>query len=125
MPVSWRISKGIVFLESDEEAIFEEWRLSLEGALTSSDYRPGMGLVHDIRRMGRVPAAAEVLARVYFLARQMRIYGIKRWAIVATGGAAYGMGRIGEAIVDDGPNAELQFRVFRDLAEAEAWARPQ
>ena len=82
-----------------------------------------MGLLHDIRRMGRVPAAAEVLARVYSLARQMRIYGIKRWAIVATGAAAYGIGRIGEAIVDDGPDAEVQFRVFRDLADAEAWAR--
>jgi hypothetical protein len=33
MPVSWRISEEIVWLESAEPVTFEEWKAAIDGAL--------------------------------------------------------------------------------------------
>jgi hypothetical protein len=116
MPVSWRISDGLVVLESDELATFAEWQAAIDAAVTNKDYRLGMGFLHDQRRLKHAPSIEEGKARVNFVAGR----GIRRWAVLAAGDATYGMGRMGEALSAATP---VEIRAFRDPAEAEAWAR--
>lgn len=120
MPVSWRISEGIVFVESDEQAAFDDWQAAVASALGSSAYRPGMGLLHDARRMERVPTLEEARMRVWFVVVQARTHNVPRWAVVVGGSGGHAMARMAETLTDD---RSVAFRVFTDLAEAEAWIR--
>ena len=116
MPVSWRISEGAVVIVSDEQATLAEWKAAVDAALADGDYRPGMGVLHDQRRLRDAPSAEEGRARAAYVAWR----GMRRWAVLAGSDAAYGMGRMGEGI-SSGTATEI--RAFRDPAEAEAWAR--
>jgi hypothetical protein len=42
MPVSWRISQRVVFLESTGKPTFAEWRAAVDAFLADPDYAPGM-----------------------------------------------------------------------------------
>ncbi len=116
MPVSWRISDGIVWLESSEPVAFAEWTAAIEAALSDKSYRLGMGILHDQRRLQHGPSMKEAKARVAFVAAR----GIRRWATVAESLDAYGMGRMGEALSDGTSTA---IRAFKEPAAAEAWLR--
>jgi len=116
MPVSWRISEGIVRIESSESVTFAEWKAAVDAALASSDYRLGLNVLHDQRRLKDAPSAEEGKARAaYVVAR-----GIRRWAVLVGSDVQYGMARLGDAH-SSGTSTEIQ--AFRDPAEAEAWAR--
>jgi hypothetical protein len=84
-----------------------------------------MGLLHDARRMQRVPGPEETRVRVWFLMAQTRAHNVARWATVVAGGATHGMGRVAEALVDQLVDHErsVEFRVFTEMAEAEVWLR--
>jgi hypothetical protein len=120
MSVSWRID-GAVLLESDEKATLEEWKAAVDAALRAPAFERGMAVVHDLRRMFRVPSPQEAQERVDFLARRSQAFGIRRWAIVVAGTAQFGMGRMAEFLSDGAPGVD--FRVFREPADAIAWAR--
>ena len=116
MPVSWRISEGIVRMESSGTVSFFEWKAALDAALASPDYRPGMGVMHDQRLQKDAPSPEEGKSRAaYVVAR-----GIPRWAVLVGSDVQYGMARLGDAH-SAGTATEIQ--AFRDPAEAEAWAR--
>ncbi len=119
MPVSWRITNGLVHLESDEAATFDEWHAAVEAALADPAFRPGMGILHDWRKHRGVPPAAEVLRRSEYLARNAAPFDRMRWALLVATNAGYGLGRMAEVLTEPG----VRLRVFRDPAEAEAWAR--
>jgi hypothetical protein len=119
MAVSWCVD-AVVLLESDEHATFQEWTAAVAEALADPGFRPGMGVVHDLRRMTRVPTPAEARARVDFLVARSRALQVSRWAIVVAGAAHYGMGRLAEFHADKMPGQG--FRVFRELEPALAWA---
>jgi hypothetical protein len=116
MPVSWEISHGVVRLLSDDTASFDEWRKAFEAALGHPDHRAGMGVVHDWRRLPMPPSAEEVRKRVRYVSR----LGPRRWALVVPDEVGYGMGRMAEILTDE---LSIRLRVFRDMGEAEAWAR--
>jgi hypothetical protein len=121
MPVSWRIAERYLLLESDEDATFEEWAAAVDAGLRDPGFRPGMGLVHDARRMGRVPSPDEANRRVEFLQRRMERMKISRWAVVVASSrpAQYGMAHMAEAFADV---AGAPFRVFKDdFPDAIAW----
>jgi hypothetical protein len=121
VPVKWRI-EGVVLLESDAEATFEEWVAALHEAFNDDAFRRGMGVVHDTRQLTRLLHSNEVSRRIAFVAQWMAKTGATRWAVVVPGrGVEYGMARMGEAFAD---HEAVAFRVFQDdLAEAIAWAR--
>jgi hypothetical protein len=121
MPVSWRIEPPCVLLESLGAPTLEEWKAAIDAALTNPACAPGATVVHDLRRMTRIPDAEEAKSRVAFLAARSRRAGISRWAIVVEGSAHYGMGRMAQILADFEPRIRL--RVFRELADAKAWAR--
>ncbi len=116
MPVSWRIADGLVWLESDDPVTFAEWSAAIDAALADKDHRPGMGMLHDQRRLKHGPSIEEGKARVAFVA----LRGIPRWAVLAESPVAYGMGRMGAALSS---GTSTMIRAFRDPVEAEAWAR--
>jgi hypothetical protein len=61
-----------------------------------------------------------VRAAVAFIQAHANAIGRARWGLVVSDPASYGMGRMAEAL-SEGTSIEL--RVWRDLAEAEAWVR--
>jgi hypothetical protein len=116
MPISWRVCEGFVRLESDGEVAFTEWRAAVDAALAHPDYRPGMGILHDWRRLRGAPSPEEIWRRADHGAQ----LGPIRWALVAPTTVAYGMGRMAEFLTEE---LAIELRVFRDIAEAEAWVR--
>ena len=118
MPVSWHISEGLIRLESSGSVTFAEWKAGVDAALASTDYRPGMGVVHDQRRLRDAPSAEEGRARAAYVVA----LGIRRWAVLVGSDVQYGMARLGDAH-SSGTSTEIQ--AFRDPAEAEAWARQE
>jgi hypothetical protein len=130
MPVSWRISKGVVFLESEQQATLEEWTSAVDSSLSSHDYRPGMGVVQDWRSAKGLPAAKVIRLRIDVLVPRARARGVKRWAIVVAGDARWELVVTGDAYrgADRAPEplagrGSVEFRLFKELAEAEAWVR--
>lgn len=116
MPISWRISDGLVRLESHGDVAFDEWKAAVDAALAHPDHRPGMGVLHDWRGMRTSPSTAEIEAR----ARYGAGLGPIRWALVVPSDVGYGMGRMAEILTERPP---IELRTFRDLGEAEAWLR--
>jgi hypothetical protein len=124
MPVTWRISDGLVYIVSDEQAVLADWQLAVASALASGDYREGMPFLHDARLMRRVPDANELRARVRFGIASARAHSIGKWATVVASPALFGMGRMAEALSDADPAVTYRiFKDFKDLDEAEAWLR--
>jgi hypothetical protein len=119
MPVAWRIADGLIVLNSEGDATFEEWKTAVRAALASAESATVSGVVHDSRRATRILSLEEAKERVAFLQQQSRISGIQRWAVVVTGIIQVGMARWGESF-----QAETveRFRTFEDLDEARAWA---
>jgi len=119
MPISWRISDGLVRITSIGEVYFGEWRAAVDAALSDAHYRPGMGVVHDWRGLHEAPSAQEIHARAEYGARLRAM----RWALVVQNEKAYGTGRLAELLVGilaEPPSVEL--RVFHSRVEAAVWA---
>jgi hypothetical protein len=129
MPVSWRVSAEVVFLESDGPATLEEWMSAVDGSLASRDYRPGMGVVQVWRGTKPIPAAKVIRLHIDVLVARARARGVKRWAIVVAGAARWEIVITGDAYRSTGTaeplagRGSVEFRVFKDRAEAEAWVR--
>lgn len=119
VPISSRIANGVVLLESAETATFTEWCEAFKGFLADPDYRPSMGVIHDWRRLLTAPPSTEIMARAEYVTEIPAMKGT-RWALIVAGTAAYGMGRMAEILME---TSSVELRVFRDMAEAEAWVR--
>jgi hypothetical protein len=78
-----------------------------------------MGIVHDWRKHRTALSSAEVARRSAYLAHNAARFGKTRWALLVDNNAGFGMGRMAETLTGSGTG----LRVFRDLVEAEAWAR--
>jgi hypothetical protein len=119
MPVSWRIVRGVVFVESTGKPTFAEWRAAVDAFLADLDYRPGMSVVHDWREAQDVPSPIEIQRRAAYAAGRLSSHPT-RWALVVRGVTSYGMARMAEALMGD---SAVHVRMFRDPTAAETWAR--
>jgi hypothetical protein len=122
MAVAWKIEQACLLMESTEASTLDEWKAAVDAALEAPAFRPGMPVVHDARRLFRVPTPDEARERVAFLQAKCREAKVVRWAIVVSGSAQYGMARLAGFANEAAPGG-LEFRVFRDLQEAQEWAR--
>src|SRR5260221_1038831 len=118
MPVLWRFTSGLVYLESSEGATFEEWRDAIDAVWADPAFEPGMGIVHDWRKLRAGLPTAEVEKRSEYLAANAAPFGRTRWALLVDSPVAYGMGRMAETLTGTGNG----LRVFPDPAQAETWA---
>lgn len=120
MPVSCRILRSVVFLESTGKPTFAEWRVAVDAFLADPDYRPGMSVVHDWREAQDVPSPIEIQKRAAYTAGRLSSSHSTRWALVVRGVTSYGMARMAEALMAD---SAVHVRMFRDPTAAEAWVR--
>lgn len=120
MPFSWRIANGLVYITGHGDAESAHWRAAVEAVLTDPRHRPGMGLIQDHRTTTRVPSTAEIQGAAAFLRARSERLGIAKWAVVVAKDVSYGMGRIVGIAFE---KTSVMSRVFRDMAEAEAWVR--
>ena len=120
MPVSWRIAGRYVLVDSTDAPTLRDWKDAVDAALADPGFEKGMPLVHDTRRMTRVPMPEEARERVAFLIDRSRKWGIARWAVVVSGTASYGMGRMAQFLSES--SRGIEFSVFRELDEAVKWA---
>ena len=120
MPFSWRIANGLVYITGDGDAESAHWRAAVEAVLADPRHRPGMGLIQDHRATTRVPSTAEIQGAAAFLRARSERIGITRWAVVVAKDVSYGMGRIAGVVFE---KTSVVSRVFRDMADAEAWVR--
>ena len=97
---------------------FDEWNATMRRLLADPDFQPGFDFLTD-RRMAEAAPTADYLRRaVSFLDLNRKRLGHCRWALVVTGPAAFGMGRMAEALCSE---TSVQMRVFTDLMEAQSW----
>ena len=128
MAISWEIKGGLVWVESIGDSGVDERISTIDAILEDPAYRSGMGLIYDVRRRTSVPEAVEVQQTVSYLASRGKEIGRSRWALVVNTEAGFGMGRMAGALLEStsatrAPGSMLTGRVFRDLADAEAWVR--
>lgn len=123
--VVWKITECAVVIESDEAATYDEWTAAIDEAFASPRFVCGTSVVHDLRRMIRVPTTEEARRRVGFLIARSRAGGVRRWAIVVSGAANYGMARMAQILAEFDSEPSVRLRVFTDLEEAMAWSRRQ
>ena len=117
---SWRIANGLVYITGASQATPQDWRAALNAILADPRHRPGMGLLQDHRATTRAPNTAEIQGAAAFLRSRSERLGIARWALVVEKDVSYGMGRIAGVVF---ARTSIVSRVFRDIAEAEAWVR--
>jgi hypothetical protein len=122
MAVSWCIKDGLVCLQSEGEWSRAEWRGAVDGFLADPEFRTGMGLIHDQRRL-LLPERGllEVRAAVDFLRPRTVRIGRARWAVLVGDPGAYGLARVAQAVLLN--DTEISLRVFYDASQAEAWVR--
>jgi hypothetical protein len=119
MPVSWRIVRDVVFLESTGKPTFVEWRAAVDAFLADPDYAPGMPVVHDWREAQDVPSPIEIQKRAAYVAGRLSSQPT-RWALVVRGVESYGMARMAQGLMAD---SAVDVRMFRDATAAEDWVR--
>ena len=91
MPVSWRILRSVVFLESTGKPTFAEWRAAVDAFLADADYRPGMSVVHDWREAQDVHSPIEIQKRAAYTAGRLSSSHSTRWALVVRGVTSSGL----------------------------------
>lgn len=97
---------------------YDEWQATMRTVLADPGFRPGFDFLTDRRQAEEAPTADYLRRAVSFLDLNRHRLGQCRWALVVNGPAAYGMGRMAEALCID---TSVQMRVFNDLREAHAW----
>ncbi len=75
---------------------FEATRESLEQLRADPRFRPGMDALTDRRELATIPTSEYTYELVELIRTQWPPHMIRRWAILAPPGAAYGMARMAE-----------------------------
>lgn len=119
MPVAWRVENGLVWLES-EQGSFDDWKAAVDAFLAHPDYRTGMGIIYDRRKLRRAPGVDELKIALAFVQSRRSKIGMARWALVVGSPAEFGMGRMAQILIGE---TEVRIRAFFDPQEAEMWVR--
>jgi hypothetical protein len=99
------------------EPSLEEWTEVMLAALNDPRFHPGVKLLLDRSRVG--PPSAEFVEGVSnFVSSHREVLSRCPCAIVVGGQAAYGMARMGQALLDI---HGVAFRIFDDVETAKEW----
>jgi len=82
------------------------------------DFRPGMALVWDFRKMRRTWTVDEIRLLTGYLVAHVEERGPGKAAVLVSRDVDYGMARVAQAFTGDIPRP---LEVFRDPDAAEAW----
>jgi hypothetical protein len=97
---------------------FDEWVSGISAVLRDRSFQSGYGFLSDRRGITDVPRTEYVRSVIDFLRGQCTAIGARRWAILVSGPASYGMARMAQQIGDDLP---FPIEVFTDEAKARRW----
>ena len=91
---------------------------TMDAVLLDPVFQPGFNFLLDRRDSADVAAADYVRRAANIMELHRRQLRGSRWAMVVSGKAAYGMGRMAQALVEP---LSIEFEVFKNLDEAMVW----
>jgi hypothetical protein len=97
---------------------FEEWVSVIYAVLSDRSFQPGYGFLSDRRGMSNLPTTEDVRSVIGFLRKHYTAIGARRWAILVSDTASYGMGRMTQQL---GHELPFPIEVFTDEAKARRW----
>ena len=100
------------------EPTLDEWRETMLAVIADPRFSPSVGLLFDRHRLAGAPSAEFVQGAADFVSEHQALLSRVKTAVVIGNPGAYGMARVGQALLD--PHG-VSFRIFESLAEAEAW----
>lgn len=109
-----------VTIHVDGLTTYEDWETSIRAVIADPEYQPGFDFLSDRRSADPPPTIETVRRAVGFFEFNSQQFGHCRWAIVVSGPAAYGMGRMAEALVAE---TGVRVKVFTQMAAADEWLR--
>lgn len=111
---------GIVVLTYTRQPTFSEWAKAMKKVLADPDYRPGLGILSDRRKVGGTADPPTVQAMADWVHAHRDRFANCRWAVVVSPDAVaeYGMARMGSMLFEP---AGIELRAFTDYADAVAW----
>lgn len=111
-------ARRLVIFTFDEWPDTREVAEMLSHAAADPLFQPGFGALVDHRAVPQAPDALWIQRGVDTLATHWLGVQGGRMAVLATGAATYGMGRMAEAFAE---SRGLEFQAFTDEAQALAW----
>jgi hypothetical protein len=112
------VDNRLVTLSGARVPDIDEWHATMRKLLADPGYQRGFYFLTDRRLAEEAPTADYLRRAVSFLDVHRTALGQCRWALVVNGPAAYGMGRMAEALCID---TTVEMRVFIDMVEAQNW----
>jgi len=100
----------------------EEIEQTVEALLADPAFRPGLRILSDHSRLQESASTELVMQVLPLLKRLAERLGTFKCALIVSGDASYGMGRMAEIYAQ--PTA-ASVRPFRSMDEAEAWLRDE
>ena len=97
---------------------FEEWVLVIYAVLSDRSFQSGYGFLSDRRGMSDLPTTEEVRSVIGFLRKHYTAIRARRWAILVSDTASYGMARMTQQL---GHELPFPIEVFTDEAKARRW----
>jgi len=97
---------------------FEEWASVIYAVLSDRSFQSGYGFLSDRRGITDIPTTEYVRSVIRFLRGQCTAIGARRWGILVSGTASYGMARMAQELGHDLP---FPIEVFTDEAKARRW----
>ena len=120
MPIAFDPSGGFMRVTPAGALSYESFVEAFEALVAHESFHPGLNTLWDVRGAPLADVPTETLRRIarFVIGRQDERRGA-RVAVAVGSDAAFGVARIYEALAADLP---MEFRVFRDIEEAERWA---
>jgi hypothetical protein len=109
-----------VTIRVDGPTSYQDWEDSIRAVLADPQFQPGFDFLSDRRSADPPPTIDMVRRAVGFFELNRRQFGTCRWALVVSGPAAYGMGRMAEALAAE---TGVRVKVFTQMAAADQWLR--
>ena len=123
MNITYSIDKilRIVSLTYTGNPDFDEWADTMRAVFSDPSFEPGFSIIMDRRLVTSAPETNYIEKIAAFTKAHPIELGKCRTAVVVSGAASYGMGRMSQALLDDTENIQI----FTDIEEAKGWLSPQ
>lgn len=113
MPVTYRFEPGILIFTLVGAHAVEELGQAALAAVSDAEFRPGTGVLFDVRESGMTPQTGEIIRYVELISR-MSAYFSPNYAILVTRTVHFGLGRMAAVYA---ARHGLTFGVFYDPEE--------
>lgn len=116
------VGEHLVTVTVSDRVSYEEWEVMIQAVLADPAYQPGFDFLSD-RRTANPPPTIDAIRRgmAFFEIHREKLSNC-RWALVVAGAAAYGMGRMTEALAAE---TGVRVKVFTEMDDARRWLLPQ